>query len=195
MKKKQIGILAGSFNPIHMGHLMIANYMKEFTFLDEVWLVVSPRNPLKKAENLLNNELRLKMARMAVEDYNGMKVSDIEFHMLLPSYTIDTMKKLTHDNPDKEFTLIMGGDNWSNLPRWKNYERLQHEFKMLIYPRLGHEVHIPEELRENVRLVEAPIVEISSTFIRNSLKEGKNVRAFVPPHVYDFIETNALYRF
>jgi len=157
--------------------------------------VVSPRNPLKKAENLLNNELRLKMARMAVEDYNGMKVSDIEFHMPLPSYTIDTMTKLTHDNPDKEFTLIMGGDNWSNLPRWKNYERLQHEFKMLIYPRLGYEVHIPEELRENVRLVEAPIVEISSTFIRNSLKEGKNVRAFVPPRVYDFIETNALYRF
>jgi nicotinate-nucleotide adenylyltransferase len=169
--------------------------MKEFTFLDEVWLVVSPRNPLKKAENLLNNELRLKMARMAVEDYNGMKVSDIEFHMPLPSYTIDTMTKLTHDNPDKEFTLIMGGDNWSNLPRWKNYERLQHEFKMLIYPRLGYEVHIPEELRENVRLVEAPIVEISSTFIRNSLKEGKNVRAFVPSRVYDFIETNALYRF
>ena len=195
MKKNHIGILAGSFNPIHMGHLMIANYMKEFTFLDEVWLVVSPRNPLKKAENLLNNELRLKMARMAVEDYNGMKVSDIEFHMPLPSYTIDTMTKLTYDNPDKEFTLIMGGDNWSNLPRWKNYERLQHEFKMLIYPRLGYEVHIPEELRENVRLVEAPIVEISSTFIRNSLKEGKNVRAFVPSRVYDFIETNALYRF
>jgi nicotinate-nucleotide adenylyltransferase len=195
MKKNQIGILAGSFNPIHMGHLMIANYMKEFTYLDEVWFVVSPCNPLKDAENLLNDELRLKMTKMAVEDYTGMKVSDIEFHMPLPSYTIDTMTKLTYDNPDKEFTLIMGGDNWNDLPRWKAYERLQHEFKMLIYPRLGYEVRIPEKLRENVRLVEAPIVEISSTFIRNSLKEGKNVRAFVPSRVYDFIETNALYRF
>lgn len=195
MKKNQIGILAGSFNPIHMGHLMIANYMKEFTYLDEVWFVVLPRNPLKDAENLLNDELRLKMTKMAVEDYTGMKVSDIEFHMPLPSYTIDTMTKLTYDNPDKEFTLIMGGDNWNDLPRWKAYERWQHEFKMLIYPRLGYEVRIPEKLRENVRLVEAPIVEISSTFIRNSLKEGKNVRAFVPSRVYDFIETNALYRF
>jgi nicotinate-nucleotide adenylyltransferase len=194
MEKRQIGILAGSFNPIHMGHMMIANYMKEFTYLDEVWFVVSPRNPLKEAKELLNDELRLKMTKMAIEDYTGMKVSDIEFHLPLPSYTINTMTKLTHDNPDKEFTLIMGSDNWNNLPRWKEHNRLQREFKILIYPRLRHEVCIPDELCENVRLVEAPVVEISSTFIRNSLKEGKNVRAFVPPCVYDFIETHALYR-
>lgn len=194
MKKKQIGILAGSFNPIHMGHLMIANYMKEFTYLEEVWFVVSPRNPLKNAENLLNDKWRLEMTKAAIKDYEEMKVSDIEFHLPPPSYTIDTMTTLTIENQDKEFTLIIGGDNWNNLHRWKGYKRLQREFKILIYPRLGYEVHIPEELCENICFVEAPVVEISSTFIRNSLKEGKNVRAFVPSRVYDFIEKNGLYR-
>lgn len=194
MKKCRTGIFSGSFNPVHMGHLMLASYMREFMYLDEVWFVVSPHNPLKEAENLLDDSIRLEMTGMALEDLDGLSVSDIEFHMPRPSYTIDTLTKLTTDYPDRVFTLIIGGDNWNEFYRWKEYERLRREFDILIYPRIGEDVQIPEEFRGNVQLVEAPVVEISSTFIRNSLKAGKNMRVFVPAKVYDFIVKSGFYR-
>lgn len=194
MDKKQIGIFSGSFNPIHVGHLILANYVKEYTYLDEVWLVVSPQNPLKKAADLLDDAIRFEMVRLAVSDFSDIHVSDIELSMPRPSYTIDTLDKLKRENLESEFTLIVGGDSWNNIYRWKESERLCREYKILVYPRLGETIEIPEEFSETICLVNAPIVEISSTFIRNAIRSRKNVRAFVPPRVYDFIEERRLYR-
>jgi nicotinate-nucleotide adenylyltransferase len=194
MQKKETGIFSGSFNPLHAGHLILANYLCEFTHLEEVWLVVSPHNPLKKAEELLDDDLRLEMVRLALEDYDRIVVSDVEFHMPRPSYTIDTLTRLSGEHPDRNFTLIIGGDNWAKLDQWKEYQQLMKRHQILVYPRQGEEVVIPPLYRENIQLVNAPVVEISSTFIRNSIKEGREMRAFLPAKVYDFILKKGLYR-
>lgn len=194
MRKKQVGIFSGSFNPIHIGHLILANYMLEFTYLDEVWFLVTPHNPLKEAESLLGDNIRLEMTRLAVKDFDRLLVSDIEFDMPKPSYTIETLTKLKAVNPGLEFTLLIGSDNWTKFPQWKDNERLTKEFKILIYPRLGEDVRINNTYAENVRLVDAPVVEISSTFIRESIRAGKDVRAFLPNRVYDYILSNKLYK-
>lgn len=173
---------------------MLASYVCTFTALDEVWFVVTPRNPLKNTDELLDDRYRLEMVRSAIEPYHRLLVSDVEFHMPRPSYTIDTLDRLTTLYPDKRFTLIIGADNWNQLPLWKEHERLIRSYPVLIYPRLGEEVVIPETMRESVRLVDAPVLEISSTFIRRSIGEGKNMRAFVPAKVYDLIERNGWYR-
>ncbi|MDY9917424.1 nicotinate-nucleotide adenylyltransferase [Porphyromonadaceae bacterium KH3R12] len=194
MQKKSVGIFSGSFNPIHIGHLILANYICEFTDLDEVWFVVSPHNPLKEAKDLLDDDLRLEIVRLALEEFTLMKVSDVEFHMPRPSYTIDTLTKLTGEYPDNVFTLIIGGDNWKQFYRWKEFDRLIKNYQIFIYPRLGEEVVIPTELQISARLIDAPVVEISSTFIRESIRNGKNMRSFLPPKVYDFITKKGLYR-
>lgn len=194
MRKKQVGIFSGSFNPIHIGHLILANYMLEFTYLDEVWFLVTPHNPLKEAESLLGDNIRLEMTRLAVKDFDRLLVSDIEFDMPKPSYTIETLTKLKAVNPGLEFTLLIGSDNWTKFPQWKDNERLTKEFKILIYPRLGEDVRINNTYAENVRLVNAPVVEISSTFIRESIRAGKDIRAFLPNRVYDYILSNKLYK-
>ena len=194
MRKKQVGIFSGSFNPIHIGHLILANYMLEFTYLDEVWFLVTPHNPLKEAESLLGDNIRLEMTRLAVKDFDRLLVSDIEFDMPKPSYTIETLTKLKAENPGLEFTLLIGSDNWVKFPRWKDNERLAKEFKILVYPRLGEDVLINGLHTENVRLVDAPVVEISSTFIRESIRAGKDMRAFLPNRVYDYILSNKLYK-
>lgn len=194
MHKKEIAIFSGSFNPIHAGHLMLASYMCEFTTVDEVWLVVSPHNPLKETGELLDDNLRLEMVNAAVAPYRNLKVSDVEFHLPRPSYTIDTLDYLTAQHPGTRFSLIIGGDNWNQLPLWKEHERLIKSYPMLIYPRPGEEVVIPEVLRESVQLVDAPMLEISSTFIRKSIREGKEMRAFLPEGAYELIEKNGWYQ-
>jgi len=194
MNKKEIGLFSGSFNPIHVGHLMLASYICEFTRLDEVWFVVTPHNPLKKSGELLDDELRLQMVRLALEDYERIHVSDVEFHLPRPSYTIDTLSRLSQEHPGKNFTLIIGGDNWTYFNRWKAYQLLIDTVPILIYPRMGETVIIPEQYRDTIQLVDAPIVEVSSTFIRNSIRQRRNMRAFLPAKVYDFIEQHGLYR-
>ncbi|MDD4459566.1 MAG: nicotinate (nicotinamide) nucleotide adenylyltransferase [Arcobacteraceae bacterium] len=194
MQKKEIAIFSGSFNPIHAGHLMLASYICSFTYIDEMWLVVSPHNPLKEADDLLDDDHRLEMVRYALAPYSNLKASDVEFHLPRPSYTIDTLDHLVSLHPDKHFTLIIGADNWNQLPLWKEYERLLHSFPMLVYPRVGEDVVIPEELCEGIRLVDAPMIEISSTFIRRSIREGREMRAFVPEKAYELILLNGWYR-
>lgn len=191
--KKEIGVFSGSFNPIHNGHLMLANYICEFTGLDEVWMVVTPQNPLKKSISLLEDEKRLKMVQMALKNYKKIKASDIEFQMPRPSYTINTLTRLAKDNPNKNFSLIIGADNWMLFNKWKNYETILNRFKVLVYPRLNADLSIPEFLKKQVNLVNAPIIDVSSTFIRKGIAEGLNMRAFVPEMVYDYIEENQLY--
>lgn len=180
----QTGIFSGSFNPIHIGHLALANYLCEFEGLDEVWFVVTPHNPLKERNMLMDDELRLKMVRTAVGDYPRFKVSDIEFHLPRPSYTIDTLQALSQAHPGHTFHFIMGADNWENISRWKDAERLLQQYSFLIYPRKGYNPHIPERYA-NVRTVQAPLIEISSTFIRHAICRGKDVRFFLPPGIYN----------
>ena len=191
---ERVGVFSGSFNPIHIGHLILANYICEFTDLDEVWFVVTPHNPLKEAGDLLDDALRLKMVQLALEEFDRMKVSDVEFHLPRPSYTIDTLTKLASEHPDKNFTLIIGGDNWKQFHKWKESEKLINNYRLFVYPRLGEEVMIPQQFHSSVRLIKAPIMEISSTFIRESMRDGRDIRAFLPLKVYDFIAQNRLYR-
>lgn len=192
--RKQIGIFSGSFNPIHMGHVMLANYITEFSYVDEVWFVVTPHNPLKQVEGLVDEKSRLEMCRIAVEGMDKLRASDIEFSMPKPSYTIDTLDRLKEEHPELDFTLIVGADNWSNFHLWRQYERIIEENKILIYPRLGEELLIDKKYSHNVRPCNAPILQISSTFIRSSIKDGKCMSSFLPSGVYDYIVTHKLYR-
>lgn len=194
MNRRETGIFSGSFNPIHMGHLMLANYLSAFTSMEEIWFVVTPHNPLKKREDLLPDEIRLEMVRLALEDYPFLRVSDVEFSLPRPSYTIDTLNVLTKAHPDRKFSLIIGGDNWSRFDRWKEHKQIMERFQIFVYPRRGENVVIPETMCQSVKLVNAPLVEISSTFLRHSIREGKDMRAFLPPKVYDYILKNELYR-
>lgn len=193
MKQQHIGIFSGSFNPIHIGHIILGSYLCEFTDLDEVWFVVSPQNPLKEAGSLIEDALRIEMVRLALEEYDRMFVSDVEFKLPRPSYTIDTLRYLSDNYPDKSFSLIIGGDNWRQFHRWKEYQTLINNYSIMVYPRMGDIVLIPRELEASVRCVSAPIVEISSTFVRENIGRGRNMRSFVPPLVYDFIVKNRLY--
>ena len=189
----QIGLFFGSFNPIHIGHLIIANYMANHTHLDQVWLVVSPHNPLKNKADLINMYDRLEMARLATENAENIRVSDIEFKLPQPSYTIDTLTHLNERYPEHQFTLIMGSDNLVSLKKWKNYELLLQNYKIAIYPRPGYE---NAELvgHPSVTVTETPLMEISSTFIRKSIKAGRSVRFFLPDAVLDFIDSKNLYQ-
>ncbi len=192
--KKQVGVFSGSFNPIHQAHLMLASYITEFTNIDEVWFVVTPHNPLKEVSGLEDEKYRLQMCKLALENMSKLKVSEIEFSMPKPSYTIDTLEKLRKDYPDIDFTLIIGADNWNDFHRWKEYERLRQEFKILIYPRLGEDINIEPQYKENVQFCNAPILELSSTFIRKSIQERKDMRAFLPNGIWEYILENNLYK-
>ncbi|POY35607.1 nicotinic acid mononucleotide adenylyltransferase [Solitalea longa] len=189
----KIGLFFGSFNPIHIGHLVIANYMANYTDLDRVWLVVSPHNPLKEASDLIHVHDRLEMAKLATEDADRIEVSDVELKLPRPSYTIDTLTFLAEKYPQHEFCLIMGADNLRSIKKWKNYEMLLRMYKVFVYPRPGIDVNEWNNL-PSITITNTPLMEISSTFVRKAIVERKSVKYFVPELVLDFIEKKGLYR-
>lgn len=189
----KIGLFFGSFNPIHIGHLIIANYMATQTDLDKVWLVVSPQNPLKPKKTLARDADRLYLTRLGIGDNPRVTASNIEFGLPKPSYTIDTLTFLKEKYPEHEFALIMGGDNLASLHLWKNYEQILANYDIYIYKRPNHELG---ELASHprVRIFEAPLLDISATYIRECLRTGKSVRYLVPEAVWEYLETSSLYR-
>ena len=189
----KIGLLFGSFNPIHIGHLIIANYLANHTNLDKVWLVVSPQNPLKKYGDLINTYDRLEMARLATDNAQNIAVSDVELKLPQPSYTIDTLTHLKEKYPEHEFALIMGSDNLVSLPKWKNYKLILRDYQIYVYPRPGYE-NAELASHPSVTITMTPQMELSATFIRKSIAEKKNVQYFVPDPVLKFIESKSLYR-
>ena len=189
----KIGLYFGSFNPIHNGHLIIANYIVQNTGLDQVWFVISPQNPLKKSAALLNEYHRLYLVQVSIEDEPALKATDIEFRLPKPSYTINTLTYLTEKFPSHQFAVIMGSDSYQNLPEWKNYQQLLNNYAVYVYERPGF---TPENKYENatVHFLKAPLLEISSTYIRKAVKDGKSIRYLVPEKVRLEIEQNGYYR-
>ncbi len=188
------GLYFGSFNPIHIGHLAIANYMLEFTDLSELWFVVSPHNPLKTKSTLLNDRQRLEMVRLALGDDQRFRVSDIEFKLPKPSYTIDTLAYLEEKFPEREFTLIMGSDNLKTLHKWKNIENILTNYQIFVYPRPDYSAdEKPFKVPNKITITRAPLMEISSVFIRKAIKDGKDVQYFLPEKVYEYIREMHFY--
>lgn len=190
---KKIGIYSGSFNPIHHAHVMLANYLVEFSDLDELWFVVSPQNPLKEKTELLDDAERLAMVRLAIGDDPRFKVSDVEMYLPTPSYTINTLRTLARQNPDDHFVLICGMDSLQNLPRWREYEAILNDFGLIVFPRNGYD---GGELASHpaVTIVKTPLIEISSTFIRKCVKEGRDVRHFMPEQAFRYMKEKRFYR-
>ena len=192
MKKKKTGLFFGSFNPVHIGHLIIANCMLENGGLDKVMFVVTPQNPLKASKNLLHGFDRLDMVRAAVADNYKFEVSDVEFHLPKPSYTVHTLTLLTEKNPEKDFVLIMGEDNLGNFTKWKNYAQILENYQLYVYPRPL--VTKSDLIRHpNVKMVESPLLDISATFIRKLIRDNKSIRYLVPEPVEQMIKYKGFY--
>ena len=187
----KVGLYFGSFNPIHHGHLIIATHMINNTDLKQVWFVVSPQNPLKPSAGLLNEYQRLYLLQLAIEGEPTFKASDIEFRLPRPSYTIDTLTYLHEKYPENEFTVIMGSDSYQNIERWKNYQQLLSSYSILIYERPGYSVN---STLPNVSIVKAPLLEISATHIRETIRKGRSIRYLVPDKVREEIDRNRYYR-
>jgi nicotinate-nucleotide adenylyltransferase len=192
-KKKITGLFFGSFNPVHNGHLIIANYVKQFTGLDEVWFVVSPRNPLKNKSSLLDARQRLHMVNLAIGDCAWLKSSDIEFKLPKPSFTIHTLIHLREQFPKRIFAIIMGSDSMASITKWKNYEIILRDYMIFVYPRHSSEKHLYPELK-NIEYVHAPRIEVSSSDIRKALHEGKDMRFYMPEPVFRYSDEMNFYR-
>ena len=188
----KIGLFFGSFNPVHNGHMMIANYMLEFTDINKLWFVVSPHNPLKEKSTLLADRHRYRLLEEAIKDNEKYKVSDIEFRLTFPSYTINTLVHLSEKYPDKKFVPIIGSDNLQNLKKWKNYEMILKNYGFWVYRRRGFE-NSEFDNHPNVQFVDAPQIEISSTFIRNAIKDKKDIQYFLPEGSYKYLKEMHFY--
>lgn len=190
----KIGLFFGTYNPIHVGHMVIANYMVEFTNLDKIWIIVTPHNPFKEKKSMLDDVHRLQLVKVAIDDDNRFKASDIEFKLPQPNYTIHTLTYLREQNPDDSFVLIMGADNLAHFHKWKNHEEILNNHEIFVYPRLEGEV--PEELinHEKITLYDAPIMKVSSSFIRNSIAKKRDVRHYMPKDVWEYVDEMNFYK-
>ena len=188
----KIGLFFGSFNPIHIGHKVIASYLVDFTDLDKVMFLVSPQNPLKQKISLLDQYHRLQIIRAEIEDNSKLEVSDIEFDMPKPSYTIDTLVRLKEQYPENDYSIIMGSDNLQNFHKWKNYEQILEDYSVYVYPRPGYEI---SGSHKNIHVIEGvPQMEISSSFIRKSIKEGKDISYLMPEKAWIYTDEMNFYR-
>jgi nicotinate-nucleotide adenylyltransferase len=187
-----IGLYFGSFNPIHIGHLIVANHIVENTAIDKIWFVVSPHNPLKEAHTLLNEYDRLHLVELAIQDNLKFRASNVEFSLPKPSFTIDTLTYLTEKFPLEKFSVIIGSDSFQNIHRWKNYKKLISDYSFIIYRRPGFD--ITESHGADLTVMQAPLLEISSTYIRRQIKEQKNVRYLLPDPVFRYVEENRYYQ-
>ncbi len=203
----KIGLYFGTFNPIHVGHLVIANYMADFTELDQVWMVVSPHNPLKEKATLLTDMHRLALVKVAIDDNSKLRASDIEFNLPKPSYTSTTLAYLKEKYPENEFALIMGEDNLRTLHKWKNHETILKNHKIYVYPRVlttqeeaevsDINAKIGNDFSQNANVIfceDAPVMKVSATFVRNAIKEGKDVRYLLTEPVHKYIEEMHFYK-
>ncbi len=188
----KIGLFFGSFNPVHIGHMIIANYIASNTDLEKVWMVVSPHNPLKQKATLARDHDRLHLVHLAIGENKALFASDIEFYLPKPSYTIDTLTYLKEKHPDKEFTLIMGGDSLASIHKWKNYEKIL-EYPIFVYKRTNADLSAIEK-RSNIEFVEAPLLDLSSTYIRKCLSEKKSIQYLVPDAVFEYIMQSSLFK-
>ncbi len=189
----KIGLYFGSFNPIHIGHLIIANHVANFTDVEQVWFVISPQNPLKPSSELLNEYHRLHLVQKAIEDNPKLKASNVEFKLSKPSYTIDTLTHLSEKYPKHQFSVIMGSDSFTNLPKWKNFQEILNNYPLIIYKRPLFEVD-NSKLNTLVTILEAPLLEISASAIRKSIKIGKSIQYLVPEVVNKEIKDNGYYK-
>lgn len=188
----KIGLYFGSFNPVHVAHLIIANYVLNETDIEKVWFVVSPQNPFKQENSLLNEYHRLHLVRLATEDDSRIKASDIEFTLPKPSYTTATLAYLAEKYPEHQFCIIMGSDSFQNLDKWKNYEVIVKHYPVYVYKRLGFE--IVNSLEANLHELDAPLLQLSATQLRKYIREGKSVRYMVPDKVLEEIQRGGYYR-
>lgn len=184
MSGKKTGIYSGSFNPIHIGHLALANWLCEFTELDELWFLITPHNPLKEKHLLMEDQTRYEWVKKVIAGYPKFRASDFEFSLPRPTYTIRTLRALEANFPDREFFFIMGADNWQQISRWFEYEAILSNYPIFIYPRKGFEIEIPAQY-PHIKRVDAPLIEISSSFIRDAFAAGKDVRFFLPEAIRD----------
>ncbi|MDA0178091.1 Nicotinate-nucleotide adenylyltransferase [Mesoflavibacter sp. HG96] len=191
----KIGLYFGSFNPIHIGHLIIANQLVENSDLDQIWFVVTPHNPFKNKSTLLDNYQRLEMVYLATKEYDTLKESDIEFNLPQPNYTVNTLVHLTEKYPNHDFALIMGEDNLKSFHKWKNYQTILEYHSIYVYPRISEgKVDTQFNNHPKITRVDAPIIELSSTMVRKAIKEGKNVKPLLPEHVWEYLDQMNFYR-
>ena len=192
---KNIGLYFGTFNPIHVGHLIIANHMVENSDLDEIWMVVTPHSPFKKKSSLLDNHHRLEMVYLATKNYDKIKPSDIEFNLPQPNYTVNTLAQISEKHPNYNFSIIMGEDNLKSFHKWKNYEAILDDYKVYVYPRISGGI-VENQFKEHAKIhrVDAPIVQISSTMIRDGIKNQKNIQPLISSKVWGYIDEMNFYK-